>query len=403
MNFQKQKITLILAGLFGLLILATPAHAIKIVDTETGRELSVPTVISGFTQHVTANTSLSITEIASLNLETTDYLFFEYEITDLSLNTAIESKIFLKDSNGQWWEQNDTRVAFPRKTNTFLVSLSPSNWINPQLRTQHASTQNLSTIQGVRIQTKAPTNSTLPYTFLRSGGILCETWATPDNSPFRTFSTDRTAPTLRNLTIDNQPSISGDYISEKPQISLIALDSGDGIATWSIQLKNEATQAVAQQLAGNGQHTTTEKQITFNVSTALPEGKYQLLISVSDAAGNTATSSLDNLCVKTELSLETVLNSPNPFNPNRESTKIDYRLSKEAEVKAYIYAQNGELQESFVFHAGDNGGKIGYNEFNWTGKNRFNETVSNGIYILYLVAESGGKVQKGKCKLWVRK
>jgi flagellar hook assembly protein FlgD len=78
-------------------------------------------------------------------------------------------------------------------------------------------------------------------------------------------------------------------------------------------------------------------------------------------------------------------------------------LSKPADISISIYSLSGELQKSYVFVAGETGAIPGYNRVEWDGKNQFNETVANGVYIAYVVAKSEGKTKKGKIKLWVKK
>ena len=99
-----------------------------------------------------------------------------------------------------------------------------------------------------------------------------------------------------------------------------------------------------------------------------------------------------------------ILNGPNPFNPNRESTYIQYQLSKDADVKLHIYSISGEKLWSRTVNEGDNsGGTAGFHSIEWTGRNDFGEVVANGPYILYFVAKSGNETKVSKIKMLVLK
>ena len=138
----------------------------------------------------------------------------------------------------------------------------------------------------------------------------------------------------------------------------------------------------------------TEILPTFIQAYDLPQNETKIASSDIHIATSTENAELD---------LQNCLNVPNPFNPNRESTTITYTLTKDASIDIYIYSLNGELQEKIHLNAGNPGATAGYNAHAWNGKNKYNETVANGIYIAYIISKSEGKTKKGKVKLWVRK
>ena len=105
-----------------------------------------------------------------------------------------------------------------------------------------------------------------------------------------------------------------------------------------------------------------------------------------------------------KFSINDCLNGPNPFNPNKEVTKIQYQLTQDADVKICIYTISGEQVFKGDYKAGSEGGMVGFNSIVWDGRDKFNEIVANGVYIAYLIAKStGGDVEVGKVKIAVLK
>ena len=74
-------------------------------------------------------------------------------------------------------------------------------------------------------------------------------------------------------------------------------------------------------------------------------------------------------------------NYPNPFNPDEnKSSVLPYFLTQEGNVKLYLYTLNGKLIKEW-----DEGSKTsGRHQIEWDGKNKNNEIVSPGIYVLIL-------------------
>ena len=86
-------------------------------------------------------------------------------------------------------------------------------------------------------------------------------------------------------------------------------------------------------------------------------------------------------------------NAPNPFDPDKEDTKICYYLEDDENVKIKLFTLTGEL----VFSWENISGREGLNQWPWNGKNEKGRIVENGGYICLI--EAGGKKQK--CKIAV--
>lgn len=86
----------------------------------------------------------------------------------------------------------------------------------------------------------------------------------------------------------------------------------------------------------------------------------------------------------------TPMNYPNPFAPSVQSTTINYSLTKDTDIKLYIYDLTRKQIYGTVYAAGSNGGRLGENEISWDGKDMLGQLVANGVYVYFIT--SGGKV-----------
>jgi|GEM_PF-1416490 len=125
------------------------------------------------------------------------------------------------------------------------------------------------------------------------------------------------------------------------------------------------------------------------------------------ATSEAATSEVRSFTVAPELTLTSITNYPNPFNPNREATKIRYRLGATAdEVKIRIYDVVGSLVKEI-----DNCPTEGelssiwdkYHDVDWDGRNGRGDMVVNGIYPFEVIARLGDKSVSGRGKVAVLK
>jgi len=81
------------------------------------------------------------------------------------------------------------------------------------------------------------------------------------------------------------------------------------------------------------------------------------------------------------------VNYPNPFAAGKDTTRLEYILNEDAQVKAEIFNLLGELVWSKEVSSGQPGGKAGINnDFIWDGKNNMGVVVANGGYICRITA-----------------
>ena len=98
--------------------------------------------------------------------------------------------------------------------------------------------------------------------------------------------------------------------------------------------------------------------------------------------------------------MDDVISYPNPFNPLNESAKIQFFLSRDAEVSLYIHAMNGQL-----IHSDTSSFASGLCEFTWNGYDRSNTLLANGLYFAYVMTQdpSSGDTLKKVVKIVVLK
>jgi thermitase len=125
------------------------------------------------------------------------------------------------------------------------------------------------------------------------------------------------------------------------------------------------------------------------------------------ASDESAVSDIWSFTVAPELTLTKVTNYPNPFNPNRESTSIRYRLGADAdEVKVHIYDISGSLVKEIPNCPTEGEGSSiwdKYQDVEWDGRNGRGDLVMNGIYPFEVTARLGDKSFSARGRIAVLK
>lgn len=104
---------------------------------------------------------------------------------------------------------------------------------------------------------------------------------------------------------------------------------------------------------------------------------------------------------KPGISIEKLLNYPNPFNPNKEETCFGFDLSDEldgSEVITKVYTPQGTL----IWEKITTGIK-GYNSFCWNGVDKHGRKLSTGVYFYIVDVKKGSSKVSGKGKILVVK
>jgi flagellar hook assembly protein FlgD len=139
----------------------------------------------------------------------------------------------------------------------------------------------------------------------------------------------------------------------------------------------------------------------------LARGEWNWKVQALDQNNNIiAETPEESFEINPPFTISNITNYPNPFNPNKERTKIRYKLSKDADdVTIRIYDIMGSLVNEL---SGLPFGEIvniwlKYNDIDWDGRNGRGDVVVNGIYPFEVVARLGDKSVSGRGKIAVLK
>ncbi|MFA5098208.1 MAG: SBBP repeat-containing protein [Candidatus Margulisiibacteriota bacterium] len=142
--------------------------------------------------------------------------------------------------------------------------------------------------------------------------------------------------------------------------------------------------------------------ISYSVRTPLAAGTHTLSITAGGSGGSLFEASLVDLRVASETGSQgiigAVLAHPNPYDPSSGNARITYNLEKDSAIALYIFGINGRLVLKKEFLSGSNGGKAGFNDVAWDGKDDFGNELGNGVYAVRIVDKAGMKVI-GKSKV----
>ena len=91
-----------------------------------------------------------------------------------------------------------------------------------------------------------------------------------------------------------------------------------------------------------------------------------------------------------------ILAYPSPYRPlSQGDVIITYNLTVNSDITLYMYDISGKIILTKKFLSGTNGGKAGYNSFEWNGRSDFGHVVSNGIHVFKIVSK-GRSIGTGK-------
>jgi lysophospholipase L1-like esterase len=223
---------------------------------------------------------------------------------------------------------------------------------------------------------------------------------------------DITTPTVTEITFDGLTVKNGQIISSKPLIRAVIHDLPP-LAGAAPKAVNPADlrilidyQVVTDGNDASGHYDSWDpatEVMLYQVKNELTSGTHSFSIEAEDYNGNIMpVYTIENLQVYqgAALILGNVLNYPNPFNPQKETTKIAYTLSNKATLRLFIFDYGLHPVYYQDFSEGDSGGRVGYNEVIWNGRDLSGQLVPAGLYFGRLVAS--GRVL-GKVKIAVLK
>ena len=202
-------------------------------------------------------------------------------------------------------------------------------------------------------------------------------------TPISTFAIDTTNPTVADVKFDNITAKNGDYI--KSGSILTATISDDVAVSLTSYILIDGTAYRFDSLPSGS--TYSSNVLTFVVPT-LSAGSHSISIVASDSSGNSSSKAYSVAVNDNTQIASSVLFYPNPFNPNNETGKLGYQLSKDSETILFIFNSIGQVTYKKVFQSGTEGGHVGYNEVDWDGKDSLGKVVGNDIYFVKIISEN---------------
>jgi hypothetical protein len=331
-------------------------------------------------------------QVADLNKDFDKYNQLTFWVKQKSFIKNCFIRLGLKESNGEIW-LNKYFFRLQDNYNLIGVNLDKPDFFLTSINNQENNTINFENISEIIFYYYLPKANAV-QTLLFDNIILFpfEVLSMSDHvftsGAVKLLQNDTDKPVIDKILLDDTSVKSGDFIASFSELAINLSDKkpeDSGICSYNIKLINKNTEEIlfaTQNIIDTPKNTYI---VTANINNSLNIGQYSLQISVQDSSLNEVVKDI-KLHISNKLEISNLLSGPNPFNPNNESTEIQYLLSKKAEVQIHIYSISGELLWRKDIATGDiNGGNLGFNSVEWDGQNRFGETVANGVYIAYLI------------------
>jgi len=153
-------------------------------------------------------------------------------------------------------------------------------------------------------------------------------------------------------------------------------------------------------------YTGSGRDITFfyTCKTALSAGEHKIVIEVYDNNGTIYMSEVSGIKVMSGgvAGVGPVLCYPSPYDNSKGNLKIGYNLSVDANTTVYIFDLLGRLVYKVNYSSGQMGGKAGYNQIEWSGKDTFGSLAENDAYLIRITDTNSGNLL-GKSKVMIVK
>lgn len=128
---------------------------------------------------------------------------------------------------------------------------------------------------------------------------------------------------------------------------------------------------------------SSDQLIGISFEDSLEEGEWQFLVSAYDVLLYGPAADTLKFRVSNQLVMEQPLNYPNPF---RDRTSFTFSLSQPAAVTIKIYTVSGKLIRTLSIT-----GTVGYNIYEWDGRDQQGDPLSNGAYLYKIIARNGNQ------------
>ena len=218
---------------------------------------------------------------------------------------------------------------------------------------------------------------------------------------------DREGPSLK-VFLNDERFISGGITNERPLLLVKLADSsginilGNGIGHDLVAtIDNDPKQQfVLNDYYQSDLNTFQKGSLRFQLP-ALAEGFHTLTVKAWDVMNNSGSASLDFRILKDAgLSLEHVLNYPNPFTTRTQFWFDHNRPGEELRVQVQVFTVTGKLVKTLRNTIISSGNRS--NEVEWDGRDDYGNRIGRGVYIYSLrVQTADGKTAQKFQKLYI--
>ncbi|MFA5879262.1 MAG: S8 family serine peptidase [Candidatus Margulisiibacteriota bacterium] len=234
--------------------------------------------------------------------------------------------------------------------------------------------------------------ATFNYYIKASGLNVSNIVTAPDNAPttyYSIFLEDLAGPVI------NSDIKANDYVNIKDKMAFSISDSS-GVSQNSIELSLTAPDFSKTYNINSPEISFVSPKLTLDLSKVeLKSGDGTFVLNAKDIYGNKANqfnlkvnlvSNPEDLVLTGTSASSPILNYPNPFDPNKESTKICYMVNKNTKTTILIYSLNYQCVKRWEITD-----STGYHEVTWDGRDSANDKVPTGVYILVIKVTSDSK------------
>ncbi len=196
-----------------------------------------------------------------------------------------------------------------------------------------------------------------------------------------------------DFTFEGQPDFfDGDYVGQQPTL-IIQLRDESGInltgevghqieLTIDNTIKKNVTEFFVYR-----ENSFQEGELRYTLP-ALPSGKHELTISAWDNLNNYSEQKITFTTTSaTGITLDQVVNYPNPFSDETQFTFQFFSPNGSADVTIRIYTVSGRLIQEINDVA-----RPGFNKIHWDGRDRDGDVLANGVYLYKIVVDDGEQV-----------
>ncbi len=211
---------------------------------------------------------------------------------------------------------------------------------------------------------------------------------------------------VSDITFDGIKVNSGDYIQRKPRVIMKFFDNSPIFINDTSNIKIKLDNIYIPYYIGGVKNSELDIQfmgdnylqaiVTYTPN--LSEGEHKFEFISADANGNRSDSVRYLLNVTSEFRILDLYNYPNPM---RDKTSFLFNISGEyppSRCKIKIFSVAGKLIKTIEYTA-----NIGFNRFDWDGRDDDGDYIANGIYFYKLIIEGNSKFESKIEKIAVLK